>query len=364
MPKSELLSHNITVEIFNNRQTWVHIKSAHFCPVRKATDGTVVVLYNSKALPLYRGASDNFYVFLDTPTYLYHNVQIPKKRPSIDKVQFYAESLSFLYYYFSGKIPLIVQKKQFGTYAFLDCDENLVERLLLDMELSKLFKVISWEDVDYVENQAISHFSWRIKFSTAINEHLLLNTLLHFFTEILKDTDLKSTEKTLKSELQLTPTMHDIKNANLSTDGKKKSREISKDGAYKTRVSNEFKFVRDLIFISFPRLALYPQSAGNIIETSTKYVAISKVLKNLDVGNDYRFKKLGGLAGKAGWREVAEHIEDGHSKRLRVYFRKATKINDCIEIYIDAKKDDKDQKRTLTYISKLSPAFDRAIIYQ
>ena len=377
MPEKKFLDPNITIRLINNRKDWISTRIITHRPIRITRDDRPVIILNGFANCFYKDIDGSFIVFTEEPTYLLNLVQIPKVPIQISEVPYYSEKLSILYNLFNKKIPFTLKKNDFGTYAYLDLSEDFIQNIILEIEKRKDLKLSQWEDVESTTVEKSPKLEWRFKFSQA----LLMQKLADFLIEVLVNINLKKQPEKLQTFGEsiaegvkaLEPAPHQEKlsetaqkfgtvNETLIPAENNVENKVSSKSSTK-RVSAERKFIRDLMFNSYKRLAVHPDSISNILSSATRFKAVTKTLSAVNAGSDYKFKKLQGRAGNAGWCEISEHIEDGQSKRLRIYFRKAPRISDCLEVYIQSKKNDKDQDRTLIKISKFSSAENREVVY-
>ena len=243
-----------------------------------------------------------------------------------------------------------VKKDQFGTYLYIKSSENIIQDLIIHFYNIKT-NVLNFEDGDFKNIFAKSQqiYNWRIKFSNFINLNNVWCEIINF-AEKTNFEKYGSTSDKIKTE----PDKQQII-------VKQVSDEIE---VQNNRISKEYKLLRDFIFYSYDNIAFHPSVIEIMIKRFKNIEKLSQLLNQINCGKNIKLKKIYKDNNQDGWRELDEHISDGVSKRARIYLRQS-KISNCnYELYLDWKKDEKQQNRIFAKLSRLDNFSDRRVIYQ
>ena len=349
------LNNKENVYMFKSLDNLSSPTSYKYVPIRVTNDGTIVGLIKGKYKKIFIGYSDKCFCFNDGPIYDEKHVFVIKNKIKYEEL----DDLSHNFYSIKEKLKnkkifWNVKKDQFGIFLYFDCSENLLMEILSFINKNK-FNVINFEDGQFDDEfETLKHkYSWRIKFSNLININILWYEVINFINQF----NFQKLETQIAEEKINT------------SQSKKEIKIIKKDIPSPTdlglnKITKEYKLLRDFIYHQYEKIAFHPSFIETLIKRFSNIDKLSGVLNNINTGKDLRLKKIYKDSNKDGWKEFDEHINDGVSKRARIYLR-SSKITNCnYELFLDWKKDEKHQNRVFSKLSKLDAFDSRKVIYQ
>lgn len=257
---------------------------------------------------------------------------------------------------------------QFGIYLYINAPIEILE-LLINYLLEKRINILSWDEMNHGEYSFIITFS--IGFSLSrIKEHLY-----YFLENGAKDAQIKSLQKQMAYILNDRNRTEDIDTLQLAyeeidrlegllaqqTSQLKETLDYETTAFKKLKKSDVDKFLCNILYSIYTNLAFSPNSVKVIKEKFINSKSLWQILNKLNTKNEVKFKSLSGVAGKAGWKELVEHISTGKDSRGRVYFRDSNFLH-TYDVVVHWKKDNKEQSKTLSKLASYSYFESREVV--
>jgi hypothetical protein len=252
--------------------------------------------------------------------------------------------------------------------------EALVNRLL-----SRKINIVSWDEVDADNGE----YPYLVRFSKGLALDRIRGAVADFFENEAKDIQLRLLKTEMERLSDLSPAVvansrFDAPNEFPADDTKqyasdalelafleisdleeKVAEQQELITSLKVQETSEFrklkrseldKMLGYLLVALFPNIALSPESVSVLKERFVKSKSIWRLLGQLNQNENIMFKSLHGLASKAGWKEVQEHIGTGKDSRGRLYFRRS-KHEHFYDVVLHWKKNDVEQDRVITKLA-------------
>jgi hypothetical protein len=257
---------------------------------------------------------------------------------------------------------------QFGIYLYINAPNEILEPLI-NYLLKKRINILSWDEVDDGDYRFIITFS--IGFSLSrIKEHLN-----YFLENGAKDAQIKSLQKQMAYILDNRNRTEDIDTLQLAyeeierLEGLLAEKTVQMEEALeheasvfkKLKKSEIDKFLCNLLYSVYTNIAFSPNSTKVIKEKFINSKSLWQILNKLNANKEVKFKSLNGLAGKAGWKELVEHISTGNDSRGRVYFRESNFLH-TYDVVVHWKKDNKEQSKTLSKLASYNYFESREVV--
>ena len=337
--------------LLKNATSFNRISSYGFCPIRIAHDGTVVASIKGNFKKIYRGHSDQIYCFQEDSDFQSKYVTISKEAVYFHDLPNILEINSIIQQKLKNMgISFNLKKTQYFTQLFLTGSDDVIESLILNFSQKNL-NIQNFEDGTF-ENEFRNDqtaYTWKLRFSSLLNvDRLFRETVSFFEVTPIEELDVKPSKKREES----TKTVEQNKPIEVT------------EKVLINKITKEHKILRDFIYHSFNKIAFHPDFLTTIVQRFENVAQLTRILTKLNSGEDIKLKKIQKSSSANEWREVAEHIGDGRTKKGRIYVRRAS-IHDCsFDLYLDWKKDDKSQSRAFSRIAKLQPFESREVFYQ
>jgi len=369
----------VVLTVYNNRNDLFVLKRDVIAPVRLDGDNNVYVIYKSVGYRLYRGRLNALSVFQEEPSVIVSSLVVPRTSISLKQVESLLGPVLESEGLFDQPVLLNFQGNQFGVYGFFSGPESLLLLLLDYVENRCSARLLAWEVGNFNYDDAV--YTARLKFSSFANMDALDGQL----TQFLNNLSMRDVVSLLKEQISTSVVQQsnartpfaETRHQNIETESKLSDEipdyemnlvtqvdlhEYEPSTFSKKKVSADQKCLREVLMHGFPGLAIHPDSVPIIVSRFSNRKAIVNLLARLSSERDVRLKKIQGKAGQLGWREVDEHVATGVDKRGRVYVRICDAKDHSIDIYVDWKKDDKSQEKTLNMLTSLTSFSDRAVI--
>lgn len=249
---------------------------------------------------------------------------------------------------------------QFGIYLYINSPNEILEPLI-NYLLQKRINILSWDE------KTDSNYRFIITFSIGFSLSRIKEHLNYFLENGAKDAQIKSLQKQVACILDDKSKTEDIDTLQLAYEEierlesllAEKTSQIEEHLDHevsefrKLKKSEIDKLVCNFLYSVYTNLAFSPNSASVIKEKFINSKSLWQILDRLNCNNEVKFKSLNGLAGKAGWKELVEHISTGNDSRGRVYFRES-KFLHTFDVVVHWKKDNKEQSKTLSRLASYS----------
>ena len=351
----------IDVNLFTDKSKFMRLKVLRLRSVYLTVDSEIVVRCEGGFRKVYILPDGLFACFLTDAIFQEKNCRRVKSSEieSGDINLFHQSSELFNFSANGGIQKTLVTQNSLGTYLYFSGSESQFTHLLVDLDESKLPKIISWEDGSFEEKPKNLKFEWRAKFAPSLNVYRLYRKvfeILPFLPEEQKPNKKLEHSKNIEQGLK---TLAIFNGDESNNEANPETLNIDSE-----RVSKPEKFMREVIYFLLPNLALHPEVARLLIKKVESVGPLFSVLEKMNSGERMPFKKIATSAGQSGWREVNDHVSNGRSKSLRVYFRKNDKSSHRLDIFIESKTNKNAQNKTFERLAKMKYFENREVIFQ
>ena len=124
------------------------------------------------------------------------------------------------------------------------------------------------------------------------------------------------------------------------------------------------KIVARMLYQLFENLAFSPECPRILVERFSESTNVWSLLGKLNSDPlSFQSKALHGIAEKAGWKELTNHLTTGRDDRGRIYLRKGSEGHN-LDVVLHWKKNSKEQNAFIVKLTNFRPFRDREIVFE